>query len=177
MQSGDLQKVRAAVAQRQETGSEKATTPWTRWVAAAYYLNKEWKATAGGEWTLLLRSRIIFYSRGIILFHDIVGICQKTGAHREIAGMFFTKSWDIITSQLLPINSGGPSSHQSRYANQRATFGCIRFHPIKKISHTPAKLGAITPSAEGWTLFVEGEVLLAPIEDWGLYQQEIGQPT
>ena len=51
LQSGDLQKVRAAVARRDtgDTGSEKATTPWTRWVAAAYYLNKEWKATAGGE--------------------------------------------------------------------------------------------------------------------------------
>eukprot|EP00435_Cladocopium_sp_Y103_P006610 s2158_g2.t1 len=62
LQSGDLQKVRAAVAQRRATESAKATTPWTRWVAAAYYLNKEWKATAGGQFVDMAASKHVLHS-------------------------------------------------------------------------------------------------------------------
>ena len=50
LQSGDLQKVRAAVAQQ-------VSTPWTRWVAAAYYLNKNWKPTAGGQFVDMDKSK------------------------------------------------------------------------------------------------------------------------
>eukprot|EP00913_Durusdinium_trenchii_P010472 g9819.t1 len=42
LRSGDLQAVRAASA-----GTERR--PWRRWVAAAYYLNKDWKASFGGR--------------------------------------------------------------------------------------------------------------------------------
>ena len=48
LEEGNLQQVRQAVAAR---GERK---PWRRWVAAAYYLNKDWKNTSGATGRLLM---------------------------------------------------------------------------------------------------------------------------
>lgn len=94
MQRGDVSAVRKALAaagaagSKGPTSSAGATAPYTRWVAAAYYLSKDWKSEFGGEFVDLEgRKRHVPEFNTLVAFqvprrHEVAAVKAPAGRAR-----------------------------------------------------------------------------------------------